>query len=153
MEDYSSLIANCLLEGGMGVAFIGVDGVAGKALPHHQSMSSPWITVGWTDLELTLIHSGDWSLKAVEDPRRSGGQHVGPIGQSTCLSDRWPPLCGGGSLTPYWVDFLRFHELNRSLMSVCLFGVYDSGPMSYFLDKSSYIYKSPKLIEIVSLNP
>ena len=40
-------------------------------------------------------------------------------------------------LEPSRVVFHSFHGLNHLLSSVCLFRVYDSGPKSYFLYKSS----------------
>ena len=40
-------------------------------------------------------------------------------------------------LEPFRVVFRSFHGLNHLLLSVCMFGVYDSDPESYFLDKSS----------------
>ena len=42
-------------------------------------------------------------------------------------------------LEPSRVVFHSFRRLNHLLSSVCLFRVYDSGPESYFLDKSSCI--------------
>jgi hypothetical protein len=38
---------------------------------------------------------------------------------------------------PSRVVFRSFHRLNHLLLLVCLFGVYDSGLGSYFLDKFS----------------
>ena len=42
-------------------------------------------------------------------------------------------------LEPFRVVFRSFRGLNHLLSSVCLFGVYDSGLRSCFLDKASYI--------------
>ena len=42
-------------------------------------------------------------------------------------------------LEPSRVVFRCFRGLNHLLSSVCLFGVYDNGPRSYFVDKSSCI--------------
>ena len=47
-------------------------------------------------------------------------------------------------LEPSRVVFHSFRGLNHLLSSVCLFGVYDSGPRSCFLDKSSYSHEITK---------
>jgi hypothetical protein len=51
------------------------------------------------------------------------------------------------------VVFRGFHELNHLLPSVCLFGVYDSGPgVVCWINPPAYKY-SPKLMEFISLKP
>jgi hypothetical protein len=42
-------------------------------------------------------------------------------------------------LEPSRIVFHSFRGLNHLLLSICLFGVYDSGLGSCFLNKSSYI--------------
>ena len=56
-------------------------------------------------------------------------------------------------LEPFRVVFRSFRELNHLLSSVCSFGVYDSGPGSYFLDKSSYSHEITKAHGIHQFKP
>ena len=65
-------------------------------------------------------------------------------GQAASLMGRPAHYCGLLAQASAWcllepsrVVFHSFCELNHLLSSVCLFRVYDSGPGSRFLDKSS----------------
>jgi hypothetical protein len=56
-------------------------------------------------------------------------------------------------LEPSRVVFRRFRTLNHLLSSVYLFGVYDSARGAVFwINPLAYKY-SPKLVELISLNP
>jgi hypothetical protein len=56
-------------------------------------------------------------------------------------------------LEPSRVVFCSFRDSNHLLLSVCLFGVYDSGPRAVFwMNPPTYKY-SIELIEFISLNP
>jgi hypothetical protein len=61
------------------------------------------------------------------------------LGQPAHFRGRLAQASAWCLLEPSRVVFRCFCELNHLLSSVCLFRVYDSGPGSYFLDKSSCI--------------
>jgi hypothetical protein len=56
-------------------------------------------------------------------------------------------------MEPSRVVFHSFRGLNYLLLSVCLFGVYDSGPRAIFWINPPACKYSPKLVEFISLNP
>ena len=66
------------------------------------------------------------------------------LGQSAHFRGRLAQASAWCILEPSRVVFRSFHGLNHLLLSVCFFGVYDSGPESYFLDKSSYSHEITK---------
>jgi hypothetical protein len=78
-----------------------------------------------------------WAASLMGRPAHYGG--ISAHALSSCL------------LEPSRVVFHSFCGLNH-MLSVCLFGVHDSGPRAIFwINPPAYKY-SPKLIEFISLN-
>ena len=67
----------------------------------------------------------------------------------------WPfgPSFGVVSSRTFQSCLHSFHGLNHLLSSVCLFGVYDSGPRGCFLDKSSCSHEITKACGIHQFKP
>jgi hypothetical protein len=70
----------------------------------------------------------------------------GHYGGLSAQASAWYPL------EPSRVVFRSFRGLNHMLSSVCLFGVYDSGPRAVFWINPPIYKYSPKLVEFISLN-
>ena len=96
----------------------------GKALPRHQSASTPTITVGWTHFKLTFNHGGDWSSTAVESPHQTGGWMGVTIGRPTYFHGRWASPSNRYVHTRSWVGF---HVIAHLVTSFYILDVYDNG--------------------------
>ena len=72
------------------------------------------------------------------------GQPTYGLGRSVHFHGRLAQALAWCLLKPSRIVFHSFHGLNHLLLSICLFGVYDSGLGSCFLDKSSYSHEITK---------
>jgi hypothetical protein len=97
--------------------------------------------------------SGRDDLAKVADKRARARSTNLAWGRPLVLYGRWAPPFVGHLLVSSRSFLSRCHRGIFILTSVCLFGEYDSGPDAIFLNKPSAIYKSPKLMKFISLNP
>jgi hypothetical protein len=98
------------------------------------------------------MSGGDDRVKAADKWAHARSANLA-WGRPPARYGRWAPPFAGRLLVSSRSFLSQCRRGIFILTSVCLFGEYDSGPDAIFLSKPSAIYKSPKLVEFISLNP
>jgi hypothetical protein len=98
------------------------------------------------------MSGGDDRVKAADKRAHARSANLA-WGQPPALCGRWAPPFVGPLLVSSRSFLSQCHRRIFILTLVCLFGEYDSGPNAIFMSKPSTIYKSPKFVKFISLNP